>query len=80
MDNDAKKEEVDFSIEKFLGIIDILVEKGILRRETAEAVKTDVKGGKEQQPAPEPDKPDEGDETKEAERLFGLSFVPEHAR
>lgn len=65
-----------FTPEAFLTEVEILLQAGILKPETAEAIRADVAeavGGKK--PAePEGEKKPE-DESSEAEKLFGLKFL-----
>lgn len=69
-----------FTPEAFLAEVEILLQAGILKPETAEAIRADVAeavGGKK--PAePESEKEPEAkpeDESSEAEKLFGLKFL-----
>lgn len=66
-----------FTPEAFLAEVEILLQAGILKPETAEAIRADVAeaaGGKKPEGEGEPETKPE-DESSEAEKLFGLKFL-----
>lgn len=68
-----------FTPEAFLAEVEILLQAGILKPETAEAIRADVAeavgGKKPAEPEAKPE-PKEGEgESEQAEKLFGLKFL-----
>lgn len=65
-----------FTPEAFLAEVEILLQAGILKPETAEAIRADVAEavGRKKPAEPEGEKEPE-DESSEAEKLFGLKFL-----